>query len=90
MVCVAHLRSFFAFAALALAYFPHCWAVTVSVPDDYETIQAAIIAIEDDPDPDFDNVIEVARGVYRETLTMTGGDAITIVGEEAAATFLEA
>ena len=85
---MTHLRYFFAFAALALAYFPHCWAVTVNVPDDHETIQAAITAIEDNPD--FDNVIEVARGVYRETLTMTGDDTITIVGEEAAATFLEA
>jgi len=85
---VSHLNSFFAAIALMVVV-PHGWAV--SVPADYETIQAAINALE--ANPTLGDTIEVARGVYTENISFSNislNRTITLQGEETAATFLEA
>jgi len=83
---MAYIRSFFASAALVMTFVSHCWAV--SVPGDYGTIQAAITALE--ADSTLGDTIEVARGVYSENLVFSGAVMIVIVGDETAATFLDA
>ncbi len=83
---MAYVRSFFSFAVLAMTFVSHCWAV--NVPGDYDTIQAAIIALENNSTPG--GIIEVARGEYSENLMLSGVATIVIKGEETAATFLDA
>ncbi len=83
---MVYLRSFFAFAALAMTLVQYSWAV--NVPGDYNTIQAAITELE--ANPGRGDTINVARGVYRENIVFSGSNPITIIGDETAATFLEA
>ncbi|MGD8643238.1 MAG: right-handed parallel beta-helix repeat-containing protein [Chromatiales bacterium] len=56
----------------------------IRVPDDYDTIQEAIDAIEDDPG--LDDTIIVEAGTYEEDLRLISG--ITLQGEETARTLL--
>ena len=83
---MVHIRSFFLAVVLVMTFVSHCWAV--SVPDDYGTIQAAITALENNTT--LGDTIEVARGVYSENLVLSGAVTIVIVGDETAATFLDA
>ncbi len=83
---MVYMRSFSAFAALVMTFVSHCWAV--SVPGDYDTIQAAITALE--ANSTLGDTIEVARGVYSENLVFSDAATIVIVGDETAATFLDA
>ncbi len=83
---MVYIRSFFLSVVLVMTFVSYCWAV--SVPGDYDTIQAAITALENNSTPG--GIIEVARGEYSENLVLSGAATIVIKGEETAATFLDA
>ena len=63
------------------------FAQTIEVPEQYDSIQLAINAIENEPG--LANTILVATGVYDENITVSIDATITIQGEETARTELQ-
>jgi len=79
------LRYFFVFF---LCLVPYAWAgaASVAVPGDYDSIQQAIDALQENPQ--LGDTVLVARGTYEENIALASG--LTVKGVETMAVFLQA
>ena len=77
---------FFMFGVVSVTMVAIANAQQVDVPDDYETIQAAINAIADNPS--LGDTILIAPGTYEENLDLSIS-SLTLQGEETARTIIE-